>query len=189
MLVLVILGLIWAAVLVPPYLQNRREHRPGDSIASFRHQLAVIERATPEGRARSTTRLEAPRFDAPRYAPAASAYAPARTQRPVSPAARRPMGGPQADVRKRRKDVFLTLLGAAGVTFLLALAMGGSLWMLHLVADVALIGYVGLLIRFQQLASERDLKVRFLDNAPAGRPQLRSVPTYGDQQLLRRVGS
>ena len=53
LLVLVILGLIWAAVLVPPYLQNRREHRPGDSIASFRHQLSVLERATPEGRARS----------------------------------------------------------------------------------------------------------------------------------------
>lgn len=189
MLVLVILGLIWAAVLVPPYLQNRREHRPGDSIASFRHQLAVIERATPEGRARSTTRLDAARYDAPRYAPAPAAYAgrPVRAQRPVHPA-RRPVGA-QADVRKRRKDVFLTLLGAVGVTFVLALALGGSIWMLHLVADVALIGYVGLLIRFQQLASERDLKVRFLDDAPAGRPQLRSVPTYSDQQLLRRVGS
>ena len=35
MLVLVILALIWAAVLVPPYLQNRRESRPGDSIATY----------------------------------------------------------------------------------------------------------------------------------------------------------
>jgi hypothetical protein len=184
-LVLVILGLIWAAVLLPPYLQNRREHRPGDSIASFRHQLAVIERATPEGRARSTTRLE-PRFDAPRFAPTHSAYAPVRTQRPVSPAARRPVN-PQAEIRKRRKDVFLTLLGAAGVTFLLALVMGGSVWMLQLLADVALVGYVGLLVRFQQVASERDIKVRFLD-ANQGQPHLRSVPSM-DQQLLRRVGS
>ena len=42
MLVLVILAAIWAAVLVPPYLQNRRETRPGDSIASFRSQLSVL---------------------------------------------------------------------------------------------------------------------------------------------------
>jgi hypothetical protein len=187
-LVLVILGLIWAAVLVPPYLQNRREHRPGDSIASFRHQLAVIERATPEGRARSTTRIDAARFDAPRYAPTrAAAYGP--TQRPVSPAARRPLGGPQADIRKRRKDVFLTLLGVAGVTFLLAIALGGSIWMLHLLADVALIGYVGMLVRVQQLSSERDVKVRFLDSAHQAGPHLRSVPSYQDQPLLRRVGS
>src|SRR3546814_9095948 len=46
-LVLVILAMIWAAVLVPPYLQNRRESRPGDSIASFRNQLSVLERTTP----------------------------------------------------------------------------------------------------------------------------------------------
>ena len=39
MLVLVILGLIWGFVLIPPYLQTRRESRPGDSIASFRQQL------------------------------------------------------------------------------------------------------------------------------------------------------
>jgi hypothetical protein len=189
-LVLVILGLIWAAVLLPPYLQNRREHRPGDSIASFRHQLAVIERATPEGRARSTTRLD-PRFDAPRFAPTQTAYAPVRSQRPVSRAAGRPVSratGPQADIRKRRKDVFLTLLGAVGVTFLLALVMGGSVWMLQGLTDVALVGYVGLLLHFQQVASERELKVRFID-ANSGQPHLRSVPSEYQQPLLRRVGS
>ena len=47
MLVLVILGLIWGFVLIPPYLQNRRESRPSDSIASFRQQLSVLERTTP----------------------------------------------------------------------------------------------------------------------------------------------
>lgn len=185
-LVLVILGLIWAAVLVPPYLQNRREHRPGDSIASFRHQLAVIERATPEGRARFSTRADVARFDAPRYAPAQVAYAP-RQGRPKPSTARR---DPRAEVRKRRRDVFVTLLGAAAVTFLLALVMGGTVWMLHFVIDAALVGYVGLLLKFQQMASDRELKVRFLEQAPM-RGQLRSVPTYaGPQQpLLRRVGS
>ena len=180
LLVLVILGLIWAAVLLPPYLQNRREHRPGDSIASFRHQLSVLERATPEGRARNVSRLDS-RADwsaAPQvsYAPQVAAY----SARPASRGSSMvPRGANVATARKRRRDVFLTLLGAVGVTFLLAIAMGGMVWMLHLALDVALLGYVGLLVKLQQEAAEKDIKVRFLEPTP-----LRSV----EQPLLRRVG-
>src|SRR5690606_39638677 len=54
---------------VPPYLQNRRETRPGDSIASFRSQLSVLERTTPGGRAGSITRLDVARHD-PHHGPA-----------------------------------------------------------------------------------------------------------------------
>jgi hypothetical protein len=43
-LVLFILAVIWAAVLLPPYLQNRSESRPADSISSFQRQLSVLER-------------------------------------------------------------------------------------------------------------------------------------------------
>jgi hypothetical protein len=42
-----LLGVIWAAVLVPPWLQSRREARPIASIKSFRSQLWSLERATP----------------------------------------------------------------------------------------------------------------------------------------------
>jgi hypothetical protein len=175
LLVLVILGLIWAAVLVPPYLQNRRESRPGDSIASFRRQLSVLERATPEGRARATvTRIDS----RPEWSPApqmAAAYRPARPARP----AYRPASTMSA-ARKRRRDVFLTLLGAVGVTFLGAIALGGMVWMLHLVVDAAFAGYVALLVKIQQETAEKDLKVRFLEPAPQ-----RSF----EQPLLRRVGS
>ncbi|MDP1818415.1 MAG: hypothetical protein Q8K58_00800 [Acidimicrobiales bacterium] len=174
MLVLVILGLIWAAVLLPPYLQNRREHRPGDSIASFRHQLAVLERATPEGRARavSPSAYDSPRYERPRTVQAASA---ARRQLAGNTLAVR-----RADVRRRRRDVFLTLLGAVGVTFLLAVAMGGAVWMLHLAVDAAFVGFVGMLVKLQQTQTERDLKVRFLEPA-----QVRTAePAY-----LRRVGT
>jgi hypothetical protein len=176
LLVLVILGLIWAAVLVPPYLQNRREHRPGDSIASFRHQLSVLERATPEGRARSFHRQELTRDWGPppqavrRTAPARPAMAAARVAPAVSSSA-----------KKRRRDVFLTLLAAIPVTFLLAVAMGGPVWGLHLLVDVAFVGYVALLIKIQQETAEKELKVRFLQPTT-----LRSVE---QQPLLRRVGS
>ncbi len=173
LLVLVILGLIWAAVLVPPYLQNRREHRPGDSIASFRHQLSVLERATPEGRMRHDARAE--------WAPQNVAYAPVAPARPVM--VRQPSLQSRAVVssaRKRRRDVFLTLAAAVPVTFLLAVAMSGMVWMLHLAVDVAFLGYVGLLVKLQQESAEKDLKVRFLEPVPQ-----RSY----EQPLLRRVGS
>ena len=180
LLVLVILGLIWAAVLLPPYLQNRREHRPGDSIASFRHQLSVLERATPEGRARSVAQLDARReWAAARTSVQAVTYARPTAAAPYRPSSRT-TALRAAGARKRRRDVFLTLLGAVGVTFLLAIAMGGMVWMLHLLLDAALIGYVALLVKLQQEAAEKEIKVRFLEPAPV----LRSV----DQPLLRRVG-
>ena len=184
-LVLVILAMIWAAVLLPPYLQNRRESRPGDSIASFRNQLSVLERTTPDGRSRALGRLEAGRQEADRrlvagYAPrqvsAATMNRAALGHRAPSQAAMR-----RAEARRRRRDVFLTLLGAVGVTFLLAVAMGGMVWMLHLAIDVAFVGYVALLVKLQQASAEKELKVRYLAPSP------RRVPE--PQLLLRRSGS
>lgn len=43
-MVLVVLAAIWAAVLLPPYLQKRRAVHPHASIGDFRHQLAVLQR-------------------------------------------------------------------------------------------------------------------------------------------------
>jgi hypothetical protein len=170
-LVLVILALIWAAVLVPPYLQNRRETRPGDSIATFRTQLSVLERTTPGGRSSSLARLDVGRYEAPRYVPPAARRRPG----PSSAAMRR------AEARRRRRDVFLTLLGAVGVTLVLAVALGGAVWMLHLAVDAAFVGYVLLLVSIQQQSAQAEEKVRYLRPAPqrAAEPQL----------LLRRSGS
>ena len=172
MLVLVILALIWAAVLVPPYLQNRRETRPGDSIATFRTQLSVLERTTPGGRSSSLARLDVGRYDAPRYVP------PAARRRPANPsqAAMR-----RAEVRRRRRDVFLTLLGAVGVTLVLAVALGGSVWMLHLAVDAIFGAYVLMLVSLQQQSLQTEEKVRYLQPAPRRSPE--------PQLLLRRSGS
>lgn len=172
MLVLVILAAIWAAVLVPPYLQNRRETRPGDSIASFRSQLSVLERTTPGGRASAAGRLDLPRYDA-RRAPVGAGQPMRRTARPSNAALRR------VEARRRRRDVFLTLLGAVGVTFVLAFALGGPVWMLHLAVDAVFVAYVALLVKLQQLSAEKEQKVRYLPANRAAEPQL----------LLRRSGS
>lgn len=173
MLVLVILAAIWAAVLVPPYLQNRRETRPGDSIASFRSQLSVLERTTPGGRASAAARIDLPRYDA-RRAPVGATQPMRRTARPSNAALRR------AEARRRRRDVFLTLFGAVGVTFVLAFALGGTVWMLHLAVDAVFVAYVGMLVKMQQVSVEKEQKVRYLPaTARAAEPQL----------LLRRSGS
>jgi hypothetical protein len=181
LLVLVILGLIWGFVLIPPYLQNRRESRPGDSIASFRQQLHVLERTTPGDRSSNLSRLDVGRYDVPRYDPRstvtqlASRTSSARRPAPSQAALRR------AEIRRRRRDVFVTLLGAVAVTFVLAVALGGAVWMLQLAVDVVFVGYVALLVSLQQQHLEKEQKVRYMPPTAAARrphPQL-AVRRYG----------
>ncbi len=142
-MVLVILAMIWAAVLLPPYLQSRTESRPGNSISNFQRQLSVLER-------RSGTS----------HTPV-SGMRPLPSSGPVRAPAVRP------DVKRRRRDVLTTLAGAAGSTLLMALAMGGTLWMLHLLCDVLLGGYVFLLIQLNNRNMERQVKVRYLPGRAA----------------------
>jgi hypothetical protein len=177
----VILGLIWGFVLIPPYLQNRRESRPADSIASFRAQLRVLERTTP-GRSGELSHLDV----GGRHLPLGNARTKvaqlvARDPRMARPASSR-TAQRRAEIRRRRHDVFVTLLGAVGVSFLLGVAVGGKVWMLHALIDIAFVAYVGLLVSLQQQTSEREVKVRQLPpNAVRNKPQ--------PQLAIRRYGS
>ena len=180
MLVLVILALIWAAVLVPPYLQNRRESRPGDSIASFRRQLHVLERTTPSSSRTNLARLDVGRYDAPRYNPGSNVAQLAGRSAAGPRPAPTPAGMRRAEARRRRHDVFVFLLGAVCVTFLLAVALDGAAWTLNFVVDAAFVAYVGLLVSMQQQTGERDATVRYMPQA-SRRPE--------PQLALRRYGS
>jgi hypothetical protein len=42
-----LLGVIWAAVLLPPWLQSRRDARPNASMLTFRRQLWSLARTSP----------------------------------------------------------------------------------------------------------------------------------------------
>jgi hypothetical protein len=70
--------------------------------------------------------------------------------------------------RKRRREVLYTLLAASGVSLLLALGLGGPVLMFHLLIDVALIGYVAMLVRLQKAKAEREIKVAFLPHGGEG---------------------
>ena len=146
---MVLLGLVavWTAVLLPPYLQRRRAIHPAASIGDFRQQLAVLD----------------------------------RTIDPFAPALPRTMVAGRAlsrrDVIRRRRDVLTTLLAAAGATFLLAVVLGGAVWMLHLLVDAALLAYVAMLLQLQQ-------------QRPVARAQVQYLPVErqlsGTQQALLR---
>jgi hypothetical protein len=47
--VLVVLAVVWAVVLIPPWLRSRAEGRPADSIGAFHRQLSTLERTGPDG--------------------------------------------------------------------------------------------------------------------------------------------
>ena len=154
LLVLVILAVIWAAVLVPPYLQNRSDSRPADSISTFRNQLNVLERRSGNS---------VPSHLAPQRLPHSTAIRIDRTR------------SARAEVRKRRRDILVTLLAAAGLTLVIGLVMTPVL-VLHLLIDALLGGYVALLVRQRRLAEERSAKVRYLSTAPTTRRA--SEPAY-----------
>jgi membrane protein implicated in regulation of membrane protease activity len=158
LLVLFILAVIWAAVLLPPYLQNRSESRPADSISSFQRQLSVLERRAVVVNPSLQRSTSGRSFNAENAAIRLS----------------------RSEAKKRRRDVFFTLAGAAGITFLMAVMLGGPVWGLNLICDLLLAAYVAMLVQTQQRATERDSKVRYLPSRSA-RPE----PAL----LLRRSGS
>lgn len=57
MIVLLLLGVIWAAVLIPPWVQARRETRPIASMRSFHRQLWLLERTSPGHASRARGRV------------------------------------------------------------------------------------------------------------------------------------
>jgi len=78
----------------------------------------------------------------------------------------RPGPGRQSPAQKRRQDVLFIMLGVcAGTLFLALLSRMTAMFVVHLLADALLAGYIYLLIQNKQRASEQQSKVRFLNTA------------------------
>ena len=58
--------------------------------------------------------------------------------------------------------MLLTLLGAAVITLVLAVLLGGMAIWFHLLADLLVVLYVGLLVQIRRSEAERSAKVRYL---------------------------
>lgn len=195
MVVFLLLGVIWAAVLVPPWLQSRREARPIASIMSFRSQLWSLERATPRYGADHYSTYGEDVYDADEaedelaQEDAVHAFELAAAEGPVwgppapvllpTGASSLPIGavaGRRAQAYRRRRQVLSVLVLATGVGAAPAVVLGGAWVVVEAVAATLLVAYLGLLIRRGHREAERTQKVRYLTPVRAPRP---SVVVFG----------
>jgi hypothetical protein len=177
--VLLILAVLWAAVLVPPVLRSRSENRRGETIGPLNYRL---------GSASSRSLGAALNRGPASFRPAAF---PSRSGGPV-PIRAGVLGrasGEMTRAQKRRRDVLIGLLGAAGLTFVVAIFTGMiAVWVLHLVADVLLGGYVFLLVQLKQRGSVPGVGAQLPPPIPLERPrQARHVSHPTPELALRRT--
>jgi hypothetical protein len=154
--VLLFLAGLWAVVLVPPYLRNRSENRPADSISSFRRQLSVLERTTP-GTMAPASRIGPYRPPHGASGSLGSVVAPT----PV-------MSLRQA--QKRRRDILSGLVAVLVGSLLLSLVPTFRPMLLVAIGTAVLLAvYVAVLVQGRRAAEERELKVHYLQ--PHGAPE------------------
>lgn len=192
LVVLILLAIIWAAVLVPPWLRKRDVRRGSrtDTMNGFRSQLSTLGRPSSGRGGRNADVL--PIRPAARPAPSqlsgpvpghslvaradARDEAPRRAPQGWGDQAPRQIVMSRAEARRRRRNILFALMGLAGVTFLAAVAAQGAFLVLHLLADILLIGYVTLLVQHQRRSEEHRAKVHPI--RPAGEPLREPVPAY-----------
>lgn len=190
MVVFLLLGVIWAAVLIPPWLQSRREARPIASIMSFRSQLWSLQRATPSYGADvydvygdddpdeyDSEGAEVHALQAALPSPAAPGVIGAVVRPPSDGFGGRSASSLTAAVlrrravtyRRRRQVVTVLLLAALG-GIAPAVLLAGPWIVAEAVAATLLGAYLGLLIRRGRREAERAQKVRYLTPIRAPRP-------------------
>ena len=138
------MALLW------PWLRKRSDVQPATSIASFRNQISNLERARP-GSYRGGVAMSG---GGQRYVPIAHS---------LEVPGVFPIPRTRSEVRRRRRDVLLTLLGLDVLTLLMIVVGVGSVALLMFVLTFGLTAaYVGLLVQVTRLAAERQRKVRAL---------------------------
>jgi hypothetical protein len=128
--------------------RSRVEGRPADSIKQFHRHLRVLNGTEPHGYSRALT------------AQAGSAVI-------TAPTTYRASTRSSAELRRRRtierrRNVLFSLTGAVVFTLLLAIVGVPMMLAAHLIADVLLAGYVGMLMYLRSVAAEREMKLRYL---------------------------
>ena len=194
MVVFLLLGVIWAAVLVPPWLQARREARPIASIMSFRSQLWSLQRATPvygdaaydvDGAYATDESDEDTDHGAAVHPFPAVAGAAAMAPGVVGAVVRSaedgaPRGLPGASVstarrahafRRRRQILSLLVVATAGAAVPAVLVSGPWIAVAAGVGTL-LVTYLALLLRRGRREAERAQKVRYLTPIRAPRPSV-----------------
>jgi hypothetical protein len=159
--VILVLGILWAAVLLPPILRSRAEGGGSGVSGGIGEVMSTFSSAL--GRARGGD------HDLPSMQPLMGPVGPVATMGPMQ------SSGGMSQAQKRRRDVLIGLLVAVGITLVMALFSGGNIMflVLHGLADGILGGYIYLLLRLKSRQHQRRTPVRPLE--PAGR-HLRALP-------------
>lgn len=170
-MLLIVLAAVWAAVLLPPVIRARSEHRPSGSISDFRRQLHVLARTSPIVGGPVTT-YTAPGVASRRLLPPGTArVVPIRPGLVAPPSALR-LGRRRATV-KRRRDVFVGLAVAVVGSLVLGLLPPlRLLWTINIFIDVAFAAYVGALVYLRNLEAESQTRLGFLAGQAAPEPAL-----------------
>jgi len=186
-----LLGVIWAAVLLPPWLQSRREARPTASMVTFRRQLWSLARTSPGYRPVYTDAFSDHEDDydgdladelydddggAAGLAggigrlPDGDNLARRRSPGSTGHAPASPRAATAGGSYRRRRHILtgLTVLAIGSVAP--AVLLGGAGWIGLAVAGGLLLTYLALLVRRQRRLAERLQKVRYLAPIRAPRP-------------------
>jgi Flp pilus assembly protein TadB len=138
---IVLLAAAWAALLLPD-LRGRGggSSRRTDSIANFSRQLSTIERTRPGQR--PSARVVA----FPQRGPAAQ-RASRQASSPLSPRS-------QMQARQRRRNVLLGIATVAALSLVAGVFVSPIFLVVHVLADIALGGFVWLLVEHRNRAYE-----------------------------------
>jgi hypothetical protein len=172
--VLVILAVIWAAVLIPPWVHARRESRPVRTMASFHRRLASIESIERTALPRTTYSVGM-HVDAPDLRVGESA---GHTDHPDHDHDDDPLGPAGVGVPRvsrqalrRRRQIFFGLLLVVVGSMAAAISLGTIVgWAVHAAAALLFVSYVTLLVRHHQRVAEQVDKVRYLAPIRVARP-------------------
>ena len=142
--VLFILAVLWAVVLVPPFLRSRSQHT-ADSIVDFNYKLDVL--------GRTNGHLEIENVSS-------GVTAPPSPERFLLPAIQASAAQRSA---RRRRDVLRGLTGAVTVSLLLAAATHAPIaWGVQILVDGLGATYLALWAWLRTLEVERTAKVRYM---------------------------
>lgn len=171
--VILVLGILWAAVLLPPILRARAEGGGSAVSGGIGELMSMFTSAFGRGRGSGGDQ------DLPAMQPLMGPVGPVSSM-----GAMRTSGG-MSPAQKRRRDVLIGLLVAVGITLVMALFSGGNIMflVLNLLADACLGVYVFLLLQMKSRQPARRPQARPLE--PTGR-HLRSIPSMSEPHTPSR---
>lgn len=157
-MVVVLLGGLWASILLPGALRARRDASPMNSIDSFERSMDMLA-------LHSGTRLSRP---------------PGRHVMVLEQPAAVTRAGDRTRMLRRRRQMFVRLVAGTAISGALSLLVGGMLLYVFVAMATALSSYVALLVQLRARQEQVQRKVRRLPPPRTHRMQ------YAPQQ--RRVG-